>query len=187
MSADDHPPCKRRFRSRGCLGDGRFNVISIGFNQPADSPQALKSFAAETVSPRQLGISQPARRHRARFGARLRLRLRRHRGGFRHLLQVSVVDAEGRIYRQIYGEDYSADYLTEPLKQLVTGTPFQRYQPLSDPRAGANTVLVYDPRTGKYRVSYGLVLSSPVRDLPALDHLVLPERMVESQTPGEAH
>ena len=29
------------------LGEHQFNVVSIGFNQPADSPQALKSFATQ--------------------------------------------------------------------------------------------------------------------------------------------
>jgi protein SCO1/2 len=146
--------------ARDAVGDGRFNVISIGFNQPADSPQALKSFAAQygINSPNWEFLSPPAAIVPA---------LARDFGfgfvptaaGFDHLLQVSVVDAEGRIYRQIYGEDYSADYLTEPLRQLITGTP------VAD-GANLSTILeqirilcsVYDPRTGKYRVSYGLVL-----------------------------
>ena len=38
---------------QGRFGDNLFNVVSIGFNQPADSPQALKAFAA------QLRISRP--------------------------------------------------------------------------------------------------------------------------------
>ena len=29
------------------FGERQFNVVSIGFNQPADSPQALKAFAAQ--------------------------------------------------------------------------------------------------------------------------------------------
>ena len=32
---------------QGRFGDNQFNVVSIGFNQPADSPQALKAFAAQ--------------------------------------------------------------------------------------------------------------------------------------------
>ena len=96
--------------ARDALGDGRFNVISIGFNQPADSPQALKSFAAqyginspnwEFLSPPAAIVPDLARDFGFGFVATA--------AGFDHLLQVSVVDAEGRIYRQIYGEDYSAD------------------------------------------------------------------------------
>jgi len=146
--------------AREALGDGRFNVISIGFNQPADSPQALKSFAAqyginspnwEFLSPPAATVPDLARDFGFGYVATA--------AGFDHLLQVSVVDAEGRIYRQIYGEDYSADYLTEPLKQLITGTRVADATSLSAILEQVRILCsVYDPRTGKYRVSYGLVL-----------------------------
>lgn len=141
------------------LGSNRFSVISIGFNQPADSPQALKSFAAqhgirqpnwEFLSPPASIVANLARDFGFSFVATP--------AGFDHTLQVSVVDAQGRIYRQIYGETYSADSLTEPLRQLITGAP------VTDDTSFAEIVervrilcSVYDPLTGKYRVSYGLV------------------------------
>jgi len=146
--------------ARDALGDGRFNVISIGFNQPADSPLALKSFAAqyginspnwEFLSPPAAIVPDLARDFGFSFVATA--------AGFDHLLQVSVVDAEGRIYRQIYGEDYSADYLIEPLKQLITGPPAADAASLSAILDQVRLLCsVYDPRTGKYRVSYGLIL-----------------------------
>ena len=145
--------------AQNAFGKGRFNVISIGFNQPADSPQALKSFAAqyginasnwEFLSPPASIVPDLTRDFGFSFVATA--------AGFDHLLQVSVVDAEGRIYRQIYGEAYSADYLTEPLKQLITGTPVVDDTSLSAIVERVRILCsVYDPRTGKYRVSYGLV------------------------------
>jgi protein SCO1/2 len=146
--------------ARAALGDGRFNVISIGFNQPADSPQALKSFAAqyginapnwEFLSPPAAIVPALARDFGFEFAATP--------AGFDHLLQVSVLDAEGRIYRQIYGEDYSADYLTEPLRQLITRKPVADLTSLSTILEQVRILCsVYDPRTGKYRVSYAIVL-----------------------------
>jgi protein SCO1/2 len=146
--------------AREALGDGRFNVVSIGFNQPADSPLALKAFASqygidspnwEFLSPPAAIVPELARDFGFGYVATA--------AGFDHLLQVSVVDAEGRIYRQIYGEDYSADYLTEPLRQLITGTPVADTASLSAILEQVRILCsVYDPRTGKYRVSYGIVL-----------------------------
>jgi len=142
------------------LGADRFNVISIGFNQPADSPQALKSFAAQYginasnwkfLSPPAAVVPALARDFGFSFVATP--------AGFDHLLQISVVDADGRIYRQIYGEDYSVDYLTEPLRQLISGAPVSEARSLSAILDQVRLLCsVYDPRTGKYRVSYGLVL-----------------------------
>jgi len=142
------------------LGASRFNVISIGFNQPADSPQALKSFAIqyginspnwEFLSPPAAVVPKLARDFGFSFAATP--------AGFDHLLQVSVVDAQGRIYRQIYGDDYSADYLIEPLRQLVIGAPVTEVRSLAAILDQVRILCsVYDPRSGKYRVSYGLVL-----------------------------
>jgi protein SCO1/2 len=145
--------------ARDALGDNRFNVISIGFNQPADSPQALKSFAAqyginfpnwEFLSPSNAIVSDLTRDFGFSFVATA--------AGFDHLLQVSVVDADGRIYRQIYGDAYSADYLVEPLRQLITGTPVADDTSLSAIVERVRILCsVYDPRTGKYRISYAIV------------------------------
>jgi protein SCO1/2 len=142
------------------LGDGSFNVISIGFNQPADSPEALKSFASqygikspnwEFLSPPGAAVQDLARDFGFSFVATA--------AGFDHLLQVSVVDANGRIYRQIYGDEYSPDFLTQPLRQLITGTPVGDSASLSMILDQVRILCsVYDPRTGKYRVRYGLVL-----------------------------
>ncbi len=146
--------------ARDALGADRFNVISIGFNQPADSPQALKSFAAqygidapnwEFLSPPVGIVADLAREFGFRFVATP--------AGFDHTLQVTVVDADGRIYRQVYGEDYSADYLIEPLRQLITGTPVGETASLATILEQVRILCsVYDPRTGKYRVSYSIVL-----------------------------
>ena len=77
--------------------------------------------------------------------------------GFDHLAQVTVLDGNGRIHSQVYGDDFSADRLGEPLRLLL------RDQPLP-PRVGLADIVdrvrvlcsVYDPATGTYRVSYAL-------------------------------
>lgn len=143
------------------FGGRQFNVVSIGFNQPADSPQAMKAFAAQQRITRANWdfLSAPARTVEP---------LTREFGflyaptpaGFDHVLQVTLLDAEGRIVRQVYGDRPAVDALGEALKQLVAG------QPLA-PDAGivADVIdririlcTVYDPETGSYRVDYSLAL-----------------------------
>ena len=41
--------------------------------------------------------------------------------GFDHLMQTTVVDANGKIYRQVYGMTFDTPLLVEPLKELVLG------------------------------------------------------------------
>jgi protein SCO1/2 len=145
---------------RGGFDTNQFNVVSIGFNQPADSPQAMKAFALQqrVTTPNWNFLSAPAASVEALtrdFG----FEYRPTQAGFDHLLQVSIVDAEGRLVAQVYGDDFSADRLGEPLRLLL------RDQPLP-PQSGLAEIVdrvrllcsVYDPATGTYRVSYALAI-----------------------------
>lgn len=141
------------------LGADRFNVISIGFNQPFDSPDAMRSFARqhriehrnwEFLSPPRQSVEELTRAFGFSFVATP--------AGFDHVLGVTVVDAEGRIHAQVYGDRLRADQLGAPLRQLL----------LNAPPAAASTLAamvervrilctVYDPDTGEYRYDWKLI------------------------------
>ena len=145
---------------REVFGTRQFNVISIGFNQPADSPQALKAFALqhridqpnwEFLSPHS-SIVEPLTRE---FG----FSYKATPAGFDHVLQATLLDAQGRIYRQIYGVDLNADSLGEPIKQLLNNAPVAQQLQLDDVIDRIRILCtVYDPKTGTYRVQYGLLI-----------------------------
>jgi len=147
---------------QGRFGDNQFNVISVGFNQPADSPQALKAFAAQhrINRPNWDFLSPPARVVEPLirdFG----FRYQATPAGFDHVLQVSLVDAQGRIVRQVYGDRVPADALGEPMKDLLVGAPLSPSTPLADLIDQVRLLCtVYDPKTGTYRVDYALALEA---------------------------
>lgn len=73
------------------------------------------------------------------------------------MLQVSIVDAEGRIVRQVYGESVVPAELGEPIKLLLAGAPVQSNELLDDLMDRVRILCtVYDPKTGAYRVDYTL-------------------------------
>lgn len=141
------------------LGADRFNIVSIGFNQPFDSPEAMKDFAShyaislpnwDFLSPAQAIVDDLTRNFGFSYVATT--------AGFDHLNQVTLVDAEGRIVRQVYGEKFTAEDLAEPLKQMIAGAAIP-------PDAGTLSELmqrvrilcsVYDPVTGRYRTNYSI-------------------------------
>lgn len=142
------------------FGVGNFNVVSIGFNQPADSPEAMRAFAAqhgidapnwEFLSPPLAAVDALTRDFGFSYVATP--------AGFDHLLGVTVVDAEGRIYAQVYGERMTADRLGEPLRLLLRGAPMPPRPALSELIDRVRLVCtVYDPDTGTYRYNYGLII-----------------------------
>jgi protein SCO1/2 len=142
------------------FGARQFNVVSIGFNQPADSPQAMKAFAAQNRIVRAnwdfLSAPAPAVEPLTRaFG----FLYAPTAAGFDHVLQVSLVDADGRIVRQVYGDRPAVDALGEALKQLVAGQPVAQEGLLAGVVDRIRILCtVYDPETGSYRVDYSLPL-----------------------------
>ena len=141
------------------LGADRFNVISIGFNQPFDSPQALKDFSVQN------GISLPNWEFLSPSPAILG-DLTRNFGfsyvatpaGFDHMNQVTMVDAQGKIIRQVYGEKYTAEDLAEPLKVMIAGSAIPpQVGTLQEIMARVRIICsVYDPVSGRYRTNYSL-------------------------------
>ena len=140
------------------FGTNKFNVVSIGFNQPDDSPIALKTFAAqyqinqpnwEFLSPSMSTVEAIARDFGFVYAATP--------AGFDHVLQVSLLDGDGRIVRQVYGEGIPPAELGEPLKMLLSGEPFEPAMMLDGVMDRIRILCtVYDPKTGDYVVDYTL-------------------------------
>ncbi len=145
---------------RGRFGTNQFNVVSIGFNQPADSPQALKAFAAQhRIDQPNWDFLSPPSAIVGPLTQEFGFRYEATPAGFEHVLQVTLVDAQGRIARQVYGDKVAADALGEPMKWMLTGAPLPPQTQISDLIERVRVLCtVYDPKTGTYRVDYGLAI-----------------------------
>ncbi|HEX5802617.1 MAG TPA: SCO family protein [Azospira sp.] len=141
------------------MGADRFNIISIGFNQPFDSPQAMKDFATrygidlpnwEFLSPAPAIVGELTKHFGFSYVATP--------AGFDHLNQVTMIDAEGKVVRQVYGEKFTAKDLAEPLKQLITGSAIPPEMNTVKELMERVRILcsVYDPVTGRYRTDYSI-------------------------------
>ncbi len=145
---------------RGRFGTDQFNVISIGFDQPTDSPTAMREYAARQsirdanwrfLSPHKDDVAEIARNFGFSFMATPM--------GFDHTLQVSVLDADGIIRQQVLGDTFSPDSLGEPLKRLLGGSLIRETRSWSDLLDKVRILCsVYDPETGRYRTDYSLYI-----------------------------
>ena len=107
------------------LSVGAFNVITVGFNLPFDTSGAMREFQ------KRQGIALPNWEFLAAADAATVEGLARDVGfawvptaaGFDHLTQVTIVDAQGRVFGQVYGESFELPMLVAPLRELITGTP----------------------------------------------------------------
>jgi len=111
-------------KARDSLGEDSFEVVVIGFDTASDTPDAMRHFA------RQQGI-EDSNWNLFSIDAADVESLTRDVGliyypsarGFDHIIQATVVDAEGKVYRQVYGQVFETPLLVEPLKELILGRP----------------------------------------------------------------
>jgi len=144
--------------ARDALGEDSFAVVTIGFDTLFDSPEAMRHFktqqkvnindwyflsvTAKTINAliKDLGFTTfPSPR------------------GHDHIVQATVIDGNGKIYQQVYGEVFDTPLLVEPLKQLVLGQPKPEQPFLEDL---INRVrffcTVYDPSRNAYHFDYSI-------------------------------
>lgn len=140
------------------LGEDAFNVVTIGFDWRVDTPDRMREFES------RLGIDHVPNWHFLATEAGVVDELSDNLGflfypsakGFDHLAQATVVDAEGRIYRQVYGVDVETTAIVEPLKELVFNTP--RSAGFLEHWVSTFKLFctVYDPNSDRYRFDYSI-------------------------------
>lgn len=144
--------------AREALGGDSFRVLTIGFDTPTDTPEAMRAFArAQSIEDPDwlfLSADEPTM---AALTANLGFVYFPSPRGFDHINQVTVIDRDGVIYTQVYGGDFDLPWLIEPLKELVFDTPPAERHLLSGLSDRVRLFCtVYDPATGRYRFDYSL-------------------------------
>lgn len=139
------------------LGKDSFAVLTIGFDSRNDNPARMAAFA------RSQDVDLP-NWHFLSADAETVIALSENLGfiyfpsaqGFDHLAQTTIIDGDGRIYRQVYGSDLTVQAIVEPLKGLRLGQPTA----VADLGAIIERVrlfcTLYDPSRDAYRFDWSL-------------------------------
>lgn len=145
--------------ARKALGDDGFAVLTFGFDASGDRPAQLAAFAGthRIAGIPDWFIASADEETTDAFLAELGFSFATAARGFDHVTQTTILDAEGRVYRQIYGDAFPLQVMVEPLKELVLGKR-TRSVALPDLIDRINFLCtVYNPRTGAYRFDYGIL------------------------------
>ena len=144
-------------QAEAALGKNRFAVATIGFNLPFDSPAAMRDFARrQGVGGDNWVFLTPEAAQLDALLADFGFSKVATPNGFDHVLQATILDADGRIVKQVYGETFGLNAFVEPLKALVAGTPLPANEPGSMIEKLRLLCTVYDPVSGLYRLDYAL-------------------------------
>lgn len=142
--------------SQAALGEDSFGVLTVGFDTENDTPEAMDDFA------KRMGVDLPKWEFVSADPETIKklskdlgfVYFPTEEGGFDHITQTTFVDGQGKVYRQIYGEEFENKTLLDPLKDMIYNVK------TAEPGlAGLSNKVklfctVYDAKAGKYEVSY---------------------------------
>ncbi len=150
------------------IGLDRFNVLTVGFDARHDTPARLTEFASrQNIRFANWRLASAGGRTVEALLGDLGFSYAAVAGGFDHVTLTTIVDRDGKIFRQVYGDDFPLPVFIEPLKDAVYGT-----------RGGASLgalidrvkliCTVYDPASRRYRIDYGLAFGGVLGGLSLL-------------------
>ena len=172
---------KAAIEAATALGHDKFRVITIGFDTKADNPEAMRLYAKQHgnnkiewhfLSGDALTIERLADETGFTYYPSSR--------GFDHLTQTTILDSEGKIYRQVYGDAFDIPHLVEPLKDLVLGRAVNFTSVEGIWTRVKLFCTIYDPRNQSYRFDYGIFIEMIVGGLCVLGIGVFWVRLIRS-------
>jgi protein SCO1 len=151
-------------KARDTLGKDNFSIAVIGFDTQFDTPQKMKHFANKQGIDKKDWYALSADADTiAALTKELGFVYFASPNGFDHVVQATVVDEKGEIYRQVYGETFETQLLVEPMLDLILDRPKTSQSFLSNM---ANKIrffcTTYDPRSDSYHFDYSLFVGMAI-------------------------
>jgi len=143
-------------KARDAMGDDSFAVAVIGFDTKVDTPDAMQYFAnKQGISDKNWNLLSVNEQDLDALTKDLGFLYYPTSSGFDHLIQATIIDADGKIYRQVYGQVFDTPLLVDPLLELVLGRP----QPAQSFISSLSNKIklfctTYDPRSDGYYFDY---------------------------------
>ena len=147
-------------KARETLGHDSFNVAIIGFDTQVDTPAAMQYFAnKQGISDKGWHLLSVRQSDVKALATETGFLFETSSNGFDHLIQATILDADGKVYRQVYGQAFETPKLVDPLIELVLGRPSPVDSLLSN--LGSKIKLfctTYDPVRDGYYFDYSLFI-----------------------------
>jgi protein SCO1/2 len=142
------------------LGEDSFSILTIGFDTPADTPDRMRVFASQrNIDLDNWHFVSASSETMKGLGTDVGFSYFSSPKGYDHMIQATVLDSKGKVYRQIYGMAPDAPALVEPLKELLYGKQVDATLVEGMFNNIKLFCTVYDPTTGMYRFDFSIFIS----------------------------
>jgi len=147
-------------KARETLGEDSFSVAIIGFDTQFDTPEAMQYFAnKQGIGDKGWNLLSISMQDVEALSRDIGFLYIPSSNGFDHLIQATIIDGDGKVYRQVYGQVFSTPLLIDPLIELVLGRPASTDSFLSGLSDKIKLFCTtYDPVRDGYYFDYSLFL-----------------------------
>ncbi len=147
-------------KAREALGEDSFAVAVVGFDTQVDTPAAMQYFAnKQGISDKGWNLLSITQADVEALSKDIGFQYFPSSNGFDHLIQATIIDAEGKVYRQVYGQVFNTPLLVDPLIELVLGRSPPERSLLADLTSKIRLFCTtYDPVRDGYYFDYSLFL-----------------------------
>jgi protein SCO1/2 len=147
-------------KARDALGEDSFAVAVVGFDVALDTPAAMRYFAnKQGIADDGWNLLSVDRNDVERLADDLGFLYTPSANGYDHLIQATIIDSNGRVYRQVYGQVFDTPLLVDPLIDLVLGRSSPE-QPILASLVSKIKLFctTYDPARDGYYFDYSLFI-----------------------------
>ena len=156
-------------RAQKVFGPERFAVLTVSFDPRRDTPARLAAFMSEQgVDLGNWRIAVGDQATTEKFMADLGFSYRAGAGGFDHVTQTTILDSDGRVHRQVYGDTFPIQIFLEPLKEVVFGTDIKSMTVTNLVDRIRFICTVYNPGSGLYETDYAIAFGISIGGLSLL-------------------
>ncbi len=156
-------------RAQKVFGADRFAVLTVSFDPRSDKPARLAAFMADqgvTLDNWRIAVGDEATTEK--FMADIGFSYRARAGGFDHVTQTTILDSEGRVHRQVYGDAFPIQVFLEPMKEVIFGTGLRSLSVTNLVDRIRFICTVYDPGSGRYEFDYAIAFGISIGGLSLL-------------------
>jgi protein SCO1 len=145
------------------LGTDSFQTVTVGFDPTADTPERLHDYV------KAQGIDLPNWRFLSGDAATIDALIQdlgfikiASARGFDHLAQTSVIDSDGKVYQQVYGDTFGVTAVVDPLKAAMSHSAAQDLDFANIIERVRLFCTLYDPSSNRYAFDYSFFISIAV-------------------------
>jgi protein SCO1/2 len=156
-------------RAQKVFGRDRFAVLTVSFDPGRDTPARLAAFMSDQdVNLPNWQIAVGDKTTTENLMADLGFSYRASAGGFDHVTQTTVLDGDGRVHRQVYGDAFPIQVFLEPMKEVIFGTGLKSLSVTNLVDRIRFICTVYNPGSGTYEIDYAIAFGISIGGLSLL-------------------